>query len=326
MHRSEAVIDLAAIAANVGSSEVQHRRRGDGGGQGRRLRARAGALRAGSGGRRRELARGGDAGGGAGAARRPVSTERVLAWLWTPHETEALRAALAADVDISVSSVAGLELVVATAAELGSTARVHLKIDTGLSRNGSTLADWSALLDGRRPGRGRRGDRGRPASGATSSTPTSRATPPPPGRSSGSARRCRSPRRAGVVPEVRHLANSAATVTLPQAHFDLVRPGVAVYGLNPVPDAARADDFGLVPAMTLRSELANVKRVPAGEGVSYGHAYVLERDSTLGAGAARLRRRGAALGDQPGTGGDPGPPLHDQRPGLHGPVRGRPGR
>ena len=71
----------------------------------------------------------------------------MLAWLWTPRETESLRAALAAGVDVSVASGEALDLVVATAAELGSTARVHLKIDTGLSRNGCTAADWPALLD-----------------------------------------------------------------------------------------------------------------------------------------------------------------------------------
>ena len=81
-----------------------------------------------------------------------------------------------------------------------------------------------------------------------------------------------------MVPRLRHLANSAATVTAPQCHFDLVRPGVAIYGLSPVPEAG---DFGLVPAMTLRSSVAVAKRVPAGSGVSYGHAYVTGRETTL---------------------------------------------
>jgi alanine racemase len=81
-----------------------------------------------------------------------------------------------------------------------------------------------------------------------------------------------------VQPDVRHIANSAATLTLPEAHFDLVRPGIAVYGLTPVPQVG---DFGLVPAMTLRASLASVKRVHAGEGVSYGHVYTTARDTTL---------------------------------------------
>jgi len=281
MHRSEAVIDLAAIAGNVAvlksntAAEVMAVVKTDGYGHGLVPSAQAAVA------------------GGASwlgvamleealALREAGFGERILAWLWTPHETEPLRAALAADVDISVASVAGLELVVAVAAELGSTARVHLKIDTGLSRNGSTVADWSALLD---------------AAARAAATEVIAVTgiwshfvyADQPGHPTtvrqverfGEALQIA--KAAGVVPEVRHLANSAATLTLPQAHFDLVRPGVAVYGLNPVPDATRTDDdFGLVPAMTLRSELANVKRVPAGEGVSYGHAYVLEADSTLG--------------------------------------------
>ncbi|HJQ03191.1 MAG TPA: alanine racemase [Jatrophihabitans sp.] len=279
MHRSEAVVDLAAIAGNVAvlksntAAEVMAVVKADGYGHGLVPSAQAAVA------------------GGASwlgvamleealALREAGFDQRILAWLWTPHETEALRAALAADVDISVSSVAALELVVALAAELGNTARVHLKIDTGLSRNGATAGDWSALLE----------TAARAAAGevvAIAGIWSHFVYADQPGHPTtvrqverfGEALQIA--KAAGVVPEVRHLANSAATLTLPQAHFDLVRPGVAVYGLNPVPDADPADDFGLVPAMTLRSELANVKRVPAGEGVSYGHVYVLERDSTL---------------------------------------------
>jgi alanine racemase len=78
---------------------------------------------------------------------------------------------------------------------------------------------------------------------------------------------------------MRHIANSAATVTLPQARYDLVRSGIAVYGLSPIPELG---DFGLRPAMTLAARVALAKRVPAGSGVSYGHLYVTERETTLG--------------------------------------------
>src|SRR5262249_11519384 len=81
----------------------------------------------------------------------------------------------------------------------------------------------------------------------------------------------------GVVPQVRHLANSAATFTLPESHFDLVRPGIAVYGLTPVPP----EPFGLLPAMTLRSHVGLTKRVRAGSGVSYGHEYVTPAETGL---------------------------------------------
>jgi alanine racemase len=84
--------------------------------------------------------------------------------------------------------------------------------------------------------------------------------------------------KAGVRPEVRHLSNSAAILTLPEARYDLVRPGIAMYGLTPVP---RLGTFGLRPAMTLTARLALTKRVPEGSGVSYGHAYTTSSVTTL---------------------------------------------
>jgi alanine racemase len=87
--------------------------------------------------------------------------------------------------------------------------------------------------------------------------------------------------RAGLDPEVRHMANSPATLTLPAAHFDLVRPGVSVYGLSPSPEVGTAAELGLRPAMRLVASLANVKRVPAGHGVSYGHGYTTPGETTL---------------------------------------------
>ncbi|MDT7548313.1 MAG: alanine racemase, partial [Actinomycetota bacterium] len=86
---------------------------------------------------------------------------------------------------------------------------------------------------------------------------------------------------AGLEPEVRHLANSAATLTAPATHFDLVRPGLAVYGLSPVPDIGSPADLGLRPAMTLLSTVALTKRVPAGSGVSYLHRYVTSAPTSL---------------------------------------------
>jgi alanine racemase len=73
------------------------------------------------------------------------------------------------------------------------------------------------------------------------------------------------------------LANSAATLTRPDLHYDLVRPGIAVYGLSPVPGVG----YHLLPAMTLRSQVAMIKRVPAGAGVSYGHVWHTDRETTL---------------------------------------------
>lgn len=107
----------------------------------------------------------------------------------------------------------------------------------------------------------------------------------------------------GARPEVRHIANSAATLVRTDSHLDLVRPGLAIYGLSPVPDMARPADFGLRPAMSVRTNLALVKRVPRGQGVSYGHFYVTDRESTLG-----LVPLGYGDGiPRHGSGGDGGP-------------------
>jgi alanine racemase len=83
--------------------------------------------------------------------------------------------------------------------------------------------------------------------------------------------------RLGLAPRYRHLANSAATLTRSETHFDLVRPGIACYGLNPVPRL----DMALRPAMTVRARVVLTKRVPAGQGVSYGHTYQTPGPATL---------------------------------------------
>jgi alanine racemase len=87
--------------------------------------------------------------------------------------------------------------------------------------------------------------------------------------------------RRGADLEVRHLANSAATVTNAAAAYDLVRPGLAVYGLSPVPDLASSAALGLRPAMALLGRVALVKAVPAGSGVSYGHEYTADADTRV---------------------------------------------
>ena len=84
---------------------------------------------------------------------------------------------------------------------------------------------------------------------------------------------------AGIQVRYRHCANSAATISMPESHLDLVRVGVALYGVSPDPSLiGRAP---LRPAMSLRSQVAMAKRVAAGESVSYGLQYRLEKDATI---------------------------------------------
>ena len=79
---------------------------------------------------------------------------------------------------------------------------------------------------------------------------------------------------AGLRPDVRHLANSAGTLFLPTTRYDLVRCGIAAYGLSPAPDVATSAALGLVPAMTVRGTIVLAKHIAAGDGVSYGHTFV----------------------------------------------------
>jgi alanine racemase len=82
---------------------------------------------------------------------------------------------------------------------------------------------------------------------------------------------------AGVTPRLRHAANSGATILHPDSHLDLVRPGIALYGIEPGPGVGT--HLGLRPALTWRSRVSAVKRLVAGEAISYGHRYRLERDA-----------------------------------------------
>ncbi|WP_421734695.1 alanine racemase [Cellulomonas sp.] len=208
-----------------------------------------------------------------------IADARVLTWLYAPGAP--LREAVEADIDVSVSAPWALAELVAAARASGRTARAHLKVDTGLGRNGLTPGDLAELLPEvlRLRAEGAVQVVGLWSHFAFADEPEH---PTVKLQAEVFAETLETVERAGVTLEVRHLANSAATLTTPAAHYDLVRPGIAVYGLSPVPQLGGPDDFGLVPAMTLEAELANVKRVPAGQGVSYAHQYETPQDTVLG--------------------------------------------
>jgi alanine racemase len=106
-------------------------------------------------------------------------------------------------------------------------------------------------------------------------------------------------RAAGIDPRVAHVANSAASVLRPDTHYSLLRPGLAIYGLPPVP--AVRDQVELRPVMTFKTRVVQVKRVPAGVGVSYGHTFVTPRPSAIGVlavGYADGYRRGLQHGGE----------------------------
>ncbi|MER8159646.1 alanine racemase [Streptomyces sp. NPDC094472] len=212
------------------------------------------------------------------ALRAAGDTGRLMCWLWTPGGP--WRQAIEADIDVSASGLWALREAVAAARACGRTARLHLKADTGLGRSGCQPADWPALVDEARAAE---------AEGAIRVTGlwSHFACADEPGHPSIGAQlsvfreMVAHAEQAGLRPEVRHLANSPATLTVPESHFDLVRTGIATYGISPSPELGAAADFGLRPVMTLSAALASVKRVPGGHGVSYGHRYVTPGETTL---------------------------------------------
>lgn len=209
------------------------------------------------------------------ALREAGDTGDLLCWLAGPGADFA--GAIEHGVQVTASSGEQLDEILAAATN--DRAKVQLKVDTGLSRNGAYGDQWPALLE---------------AAAKAQAAGTIEVTgvwshmacadePEHPANASQEAVFVQSVadmEAAGLEPGLRHLANSAATLTRPSVHFDMVRVGIASYGLNP--DFGLQHDTELTPVMTLRGRLAAVKRVAAGAGVSYGHTYVTERETTLG--------------------------------------------
>ncbi|MGY1670037.1 alanine racemase [Geodermatophilus sp. SYSU D00710] len=199
----------------------------------------------------------------------------LLAWLHTPGTD--FTPALEADVELSVNAEWGLAEVVDAARATGRTARLHLFVDTGLSREGATVADWPALVAAaaRAQADGEVEIVGLWSHMAYADAPTH----PTIGAQVRLFEEALGIASAAGLRGRRHLANSAATVALPDTWYDMVRPGIALYGLDPLGGDPAA--HGLRPAMTVRARVALTKRVPAGAGVSYGHTYAPATDTTL---------------------------------------------
>lgn len=246
-----------------------------------------------------------------------------MCWLWTPGGP--WREAVEADIDVSVSGMWALDEVREAARAAGRVARIQLKADTGLGRNGCQPADWAELVGAAVAAQ---------AEGTVHVTGvwSHFACADEPGHPSIELQLAAFrdmlayAEKEGVEPEVRHIANSPATLTLPESHFDLVRCGLAVYGVSPAPELGTPAELGLRPAMRLKASLALVKSVPAGHGVSYGHHYVTESETRLALIPMRLRRRPSArrLRQRPGARRRPDPA--GRRADRHGPVRRRPRR
>jgi alanine racemase len=272
---AEAVVDLGAIEHNVrvlrehaGTAQVMAVVKADGYGHGAVQVARA-ALAAGA----AEL--GVATVDEALALRADGLAAPVLAWLHPPGID--FGPALLADVQIAVSSGRQLDELLGAVRRTGRTAVVTLKVDTGLNRNGVPLAQYPSMLTALRQAIAEDAIRlrGLMSHMVFADEPNNPINNLQAQRFNDIVALARDQK---VPFEVAHLSNSSATMSRPELAFDLVRPGIAVYGLSPVPTLG---DMGLVPAMTVKCAVALVKSIKAGEGVSYGHTWIAQQDTTV---------------------------------------------
>ncbi|QYH35384.1 alanine racemase [Salinibacterium sp. M195] len=194
----------------------------------------------------------------------------LLAWLHQPGA--AFSAAVHAGIDLGISNIAQLGEVAAAS----GTACVHLKVDTGLHRNGAAVGDWQEFFEaavahelaGRIQVQGIWSHLAN-AGHVQDVTQIERFTAA-----------IAMAESVGLRPEFRHLAASEGAIKHPDARFTLVRLGISIYGLAPADDVD-ASSLGLEPAMTLSAPVISVRRVAAGEGVSYGLDFSRDSDTTV---------------------------------------------
>jgi len=202
-------------------------------------------------------------------------TAPVLAWLHAPGID--FGPALLADVDIAVSSVRQLDELLDAVRRTGCTAAVTVKVDTGLNRNGVAPQDYPLMLTALQQAVAEDAVRlrGLMSHMVYADQPDNPINDIQAQRFTDMVTLARS---QGLRFDMAHLSNSSATLSRPDLAFDMVRPGIAVYGLSPVPALG---DMGLMPAMTVKCVVALVKSVRAGEGVSYAHTWIADRDTTV---------------------------------------------
>jgi len=195
----------------------------------------------------------------------------TLAWLIGPGSD--LVSAISADIDLGISSLGQLEAVAKAAAGIRR-ASVHLKIDSGMGRGGATERDWAELF-----GRARAlQDSGAVSVRGVFTHMSLKSESSDAEQAEVFRRAVGLLREAGIDPELTHAASSTVAARSSDLRFDMVRLGVASYG---VPVTAAHEEMGLTPAMRFRGQVIVVKRLPAGHGVGYDMTYTTERETTM---------------------------------------------
>ena len=203
----------------------------------------------------------------------------LLAWLIPRHVDRT--AAVEHGIDVGVYSRSELRTTIEAVEAVGVPARIHIKVDTGLTRGGESRDWWRELFEACASAQ----DAGLVEVVGLWSHLACADEPEHPANAAQQAAFDEAyalAREVGLEPRVRHLANSAGALHHPSMRYDLVRCGIAIYGRAPAPGVATSEELGLRPAMTVRSRLALVKGADAGAGVSYGHTHVLEEETLVG--------------------------------------------
>jgi alanine racemase len=198
----------------------------------------------------------------------------VIAWL-TPPSSD-FKLAIQSNIDLSIPSLKHLELVVAAGKAVGQRPRVHIEVDTGMSRGG-LLGEWEEFLIA---------IKGAEVDVVGFWSHFARADEPEEiankNQITDFEKKLAQLQEIGINPKYVHFANSAATLTNSGSHKDIVRLGISMYGLSPdVNTLGSSSNLDLEPAMTLKAELQLVKRVPAGSPVGYGATEITTRDTKL---------------------------------------------
>jgi len=201
----------------------------------------------------------------------------ILAWLVPPGSD--YWSAIEADIDLAVPSIEIFEEILSAGKSANRRPRIHIEVDTGMSRGGF-LGEWESFLE-------------RIAASKDEVeivgffSHFARADEPGQAQNAAQLRRfvqmSDDLNEIGIEPEIHHLSNSAATLVDASSHFDLVRTGIAMYGLTPdIQNLGTSKQLGLKPAMTLRAKLHLVKDVPADTPVGYGAIASTHNDTKLG--------------------------------------------
>lgn len=198
----------------------------------------------------------------------------IFSWLFS-KSTE-FEEALQNNIELGASTVITLEKIGSAAKKLGLVAKVHLKVDTGLGRNGAALADWPVVIQKATELR----DAGQIELVGVFSHLSGTSEKDDLEQLRVFEEAIETASKLGATFKIHHIAASLAALRYPSTRLDMTRIGAALYGLDPGLET-NMRQYGLLPAMRVTSEVVHVKKVPSGHSLSYGYLHSTTGESTL---------------------------------------------